>query len=450
MKTEQKLKVALVVLLIILISLISFGGIFVKQTKFVNNILPDYSWGTDFTGSRALGISVSTSTNTVIYDKDGNVVEEEGDDTTTKEEPVNPEETLTLENYKEAKRIMTERLKRMGVTDYTIRFDETNGKMYFTLPENSQTNTITQFIPTKGEFRIIDSETEETLLNNNHLKRAYWSYNTTETGTTVFVVMQFNEEGTEILKNITNEYTEYEENGQTKTKNASFMIDDSSLLETHFDEEISNGILQLSIGTATASSGNFADYAEQASELAILLDVGQLPLTYSIDENRYVISDITPSILFIPIIVAVSLIAIGIIFLGVRYRKNGLLAGLSYIGYIALYLLVIRATHTVVTLEGIVGIVIAVILNYIFTMYLLHLLKHQEAKSLEDASNSFKEAVLNSLLILIPVIIISVILCFASWMSVSSFGMAIFWGILMSFLYNLVITRNLIVLTTKK
>ena len=99
MKTEQKLKVAFVILLIILISLISFGGIFIKQTKFVNNILPDYSWGTDLTGSRVIGITVSNSTNTVIYDKDGNVVEEEGKDTTTKEEPINPEEILTKENY---------------------------------------------------------------------------------------------------------------------------------------------------------------------------------------------------------------------------------------------------------------------------------------------------------------------------------------------------------------
>lgn len=450
MKTEQKLKVALVVLLIILISLISFGGIFVKQTKFVNNILPNYSWGTDLTGSRIVGISVSTTTNTVIYDKDGNVVEEEGEGTTTKEVPVNPEEALTLENYKESKRIMTERLKRMGVTDYTIRFDETNGKMYFNLPENSQTDSISQYIPIRGEFKVIDSETKEVLLNESHLEKAYWSYNATETGTTIFLVMQFNEEGTGILKNITNTYVSYEENGETKTKKVSFMIDESSLLDTYFDEEISNGMIQLSIGKTSTSGENFSSYAQQAAELAILLDAGSLPLTYTVDENRYVVSDISPNMLFIPIIIAITLIVLGIIFLGIRYRKNGILAGLSYIGYIAIYLLVLRYTNTVITLEGIVGITIAVILNYIFTMYLLHLLKHQDTNSIEEASNSFKEAMLKSLLILVPVIIISVVLCFVKWTAVSSFGMTIFWGILISFLYNLVITRSLIVLTTKK
>ena len=218
MKAEQKLKVVLVILLIVLISLISFGGIFVKQTKFVNNILPDYSWGTDLTGSRMLGISVDASTNTVIYDKDGNVVEEEGKDTTTKEEPVNPEEILTKENYEKSKAIITERLKRMGLANYTMRFDEENGKMYINLPEDSQTDTIVQYVSIKGDFKIIDSETEEELLNKDHLEKAYWSYNTSETGTTIFLVIQLDKEGTEILKNITNTYTSYVEDGETKNK----------------------------------------------------------------------------------------------------------------------------------------------------------------------------------------------------------------------------------------
>ncbi len=450
MKTEQKLKVALVVLLIVLISLISFGGIFVKQTKFVNNILPNYSLGTDFTGSRVVGVSVSTTTNTVIYDKDGNVVEEEGEGTTTKEEPINPEEALTKENYKKAKKIIEKRLEKMGVTDYTIRFSEENGKMYISLPENSGTDSVAQYVAIRGEFKVIDSETKEELLNQNHLKKAYWSYNTTSSGVNIVLVMQFNEEGTQILKDMTNKYVSYEEDGETKTKKVSFMIDDSSLLDTYFDEEISNGTLQLSIGRTDTTGANFSSYAQQAAQLAILLDEGALPLTYTIDENRYVTSDISTDMLLVPVIIAIVIIALGIIFVSIRYRKNGILAGISYIGYIALYLLILRLTNTIITLEGIVGIVIAVILNYIFTMYLLHLLKHQEANSIEEASNSFKEAMLKSLLILIPVIIISVILCFINWITISSFGMTIFWGILISFLYNLVITRSLIVLTTKK
>ena len=111
MKTKKVLKVVLVILFIILISLISFGGIFVQNTKFVENIIPDYQWGMDLTGSRVIGLAVSESTNTVIYDKDGNVVSEEGEGTTKKEEPVNPEDTLTKENFQKAKELLEKRLK---------------------------------------------------------------------------------------------------------------------------------------------------------------------------------------------------------------------------------------------------------------------------------------------------------------------------------------------------
>ena len=97
---EEKLKVILVILVIILISLISFGGIYLQKTKFVENIIPDYQLGMDLKGGRLITLKVDTSKNTVIYDKDGKVVDKEGEGTTKKEEPVNPEETLTQENYK--------------------------------------------------------------------------------------------------------------------------------------------------------------------------------------------------------------------------------------------------------------------------------------------------------------------------------------------------------------
>ena len=131
MKAKKVLKVILVILFIILISLISFGGIFVQHTKFVENLVPDYQWGMDLTGSRVVGLAVSKEKNKVIYDKDGKVVSEEGKDTTTKEEPVNPEDTLTQENYQKAKELFEKRLKEMNVANYTMRFDDTTGKQLY-------------------------------------------------------------------------------------------------------------------------------------------------------------------------------------------------------------------------------------------------------------------------------------------------------------------------------
>ena len=247
MKAKQKLKVVFIILLIILISLISFGGIFIQQTKFVENIIPEYQLGMDLTGSRVIRLAVSEATNTVIYDKDGKVVKEEGEDTTTKQEPVNPKDLLTEENYQRAKEIFEERLKLMGVTDYTVRFDETTGKTTIQLPENADTDIVTQYTAIKGIFEVVD-ENENVLLSNSHLEKAEGTATRTEDGAVVYLMMQFNKEGTEILKNITNTFVKtVDDEGKEQTKTVTFKIDDSVLLNTYFEQEIANGIIQLSI-----------------------------------------------------------------------------------------------------------------------------------------------------------------------------------------------------------
>ena len=177
------------------------------------------------------------------------------------------------------------------------------------------------------------------------------------------------------------------------------------------------------MGQASSNSEDINQYITEASNIAVLLNTNPLPLTYTIAENRYVMSDITLDMFYIPAIVVLAVLAVGILFLIIRYQKNGFLTAISLIGYIAAYLLVIRYTNVVITLEGIAGILIAVILNYI----------------------GFKVAFLKTLFILVPVAITSVILCFTGWLPMISFGMTIFWGILMAILYHLIITRSLIV-----
>ena len=170
MKVEQKLKIAFIILLIILISLISFGGIYLQDAKFVSNQIPKYNLGRDLTGSSNAGFKISTNKNTVIYDKDGKVVEKEGEGTTKKEEPVNPENMLTKENYLICKDIIEKRLKEMRVSDYSIRFDEETGKAIISIPENIDTDTVLQYAAIKGVFQAVDDE-KNVLLTNEHIQK---------------------------------------------------------------------------------------------------------------------------------------------------------------------------------------------------------------------------------------------------------------------------------------
>ena len=102
------------------------------------------------------------------------------------------------------------------------------------------------------------------------------------------------------------------------------------------------------------------------------------------------------------------------------------------------------------TLDGLVAIILSIIINFVFVFYLLSLIKENyKEKERVEVELDFQKALTKMLFILVPLIIITVILCFANWLPLYSFGMVMFWGILLMVLYNLVITRNLIVVCNK-
>lgn len=445
----KALKRTLIILLIILLALISFGGIYIQKTKFVENILPEYKLGPDFTGLRNIGLKVSDATKDIYYDLDGNVVDEEGKNTTKKEESVNKEENLTKDNYKKAKEIIEKRLEKIkqvqytsaGIVEnkaidyYTIKQNEETGKIELKLPENANTDMVLRYVATKGDFTIVDDQ-DNVLMDNSYIKEAYVGYSSTSSGVTVYLTIQFDKQGTEKLKEISNTFIKTtDEEGNDTTKKIKVKIDDSEMLNTYFTEEISNGMIQLSFGTATGNS--LATYAQEAKNLETLLNAGNLPIVYEADENHYVLSDINKDMLFIPAIVIMSLLVIGIIILIVKYKVKGLLGAISIIGYIATFLIIVRLTNVVITLEGVAGFITSIILEYISIMYALNKMKENTDLTCNQCFTKF-------LPILVPIAISTVILCFVKWLPIYSFGMTMFWGIILVIVYNHVVTKLLV------
>ncbi len=445
----KALKRTLIILLIILLALISFGGIYIQKTKFVENILPEYKLGPDFTGLRNIGLKVSDATKDIYYDLDGNVVDEEGKNTTKKVESVNKEENLTKDNYKKAKEIIEKRLEKIkqgqytsaGIVEnkaidyYTIKQNEETGKIELKLPENANTDMVLRYVATKGDFTIVDDQ-DNVLMDNSYIKEANVGYSSTSSGVTVYLTIQFDKQGTEKLKEISNTFIKTtDEEGNDTTKKIKVKIDDSEMLNTYFTEEISNGIIQLSFGTATGNS--LATYAQEAKNLETLLNAGNLPIVYEADENHYVLSDINKYMLFIPAIVIMSLLVIGIIILIVKYKVKGLLGAISIIGYIATFLIIVRLTNVVITLEGVAGIITSIILEYISIMYALNKMKENTDLTCNQCFTKF-------LPILVPIAISTVILCFVKWLPIYSFGMTMFWGIILVIVYNHVVTKLLV------
>ena len=293
-KTLKLLGKISVVVIILLLSLISFAGIYVKDKNAMKNVIPEYKLGTDLYGARNILVKVDDSTTTKKYDSNGNLVEnssdkdENNENITEVEEKVNPDELRTAENYETVKNIIEARLKYMNVEDYLLRFDESTGNISLEVPENSSTDYIAQYTITKGEFKIVDNDTSEVLLSNADLKEAKVQYSTSTSGTTVYLTIEFNKDAVEKLKNISNTYiSSTDAEGKTTTKKIKMTLDDSTIISTYFQEEISTGIIQLSMGTSTNTS-EIQSNIQSASNMAVLLNTDPMPLTYTMETNRFV------------------------------------------------------------------------------------------------------------------------------------------------------------------
>lgn len=439
-KTLKLLGKISVVVIILLLSLISFAGIYVKDKNALKNVIPEYKLGTDLYGARNILVKVDDSTTTKKYDSNGNLVEnssdkdENNENITEVEEKVNPDELRTAENYETVKNIIEARLKYMNVEDYLLRFDESTGNISLEVPENSSTDYIAQYTITKGEFKIVDNDTSEVLLSNADLKEAKVQYSTSTSGTTVYLTIEFNKDAVEKLKNISNTYiSSTDAEGKTTTKKIKMTLDDSTIISTYFQEEISTGIIQLSMGTSTNTS-EIQSNIQSASNMAVLLNTDPMPLTYTMETNRFVYSDITAETLKIVIVGLCIVALIMAICMVIKFKKNGLMGVIADIGFTAVLLLAIRYGNVEISLAGIFAIAIAVIVEYIVTGLILN--EYSKKCEKEILIKNIKHLMGRIAICLVPFVVMAVTFALISWEEIASIGMILFWAIIIMIIYN--------------
>ena len=439
-KTLKLLGKISVVVIILLLSLISFAGIYVKDKNAMKNVIPEYKLGTDLYGARNILVKVDDSTTTKKYDSNGNLVEnsseknENNENITEVEEKVNSDELRTAENYETVKNIIEARLKYMNVEDYLLRFDESTGNISLEVPENSSTDYIAQYTITKGEFKIVDNDTSEVLLSNVDLKEAKVQYSTSTSGTTVYLTIEFNKDAVEKLKNISNTYiSSTDAEGKTTTKKVKMTLDDSTIISTYFQEEISTGIIQLSMGTSTNTS-EIQSNIQSASNMAVLLNTDPMPLTYKMETNRFVYSDITAETLKIVIVGLCIVALIMSICMVIKFKKNGLMGVIADIGFTAVLLLAIRYGNVEISLAGIFAIAIAVIVEYIVTGLILN--EYSKKYEKEILIKNIKHLMGRIAICLVPFVVMAVTFALISWEEIASIGMILFWAIIIMIIYN--------------
>ena len=407
----------LTIIIIMLVSLGSFVGIFKLEQNAMKNIIPDYELGMDLYGARHIVAKV--------------------DDT-------NAEDMRTYDNYIKSKEIIEERLKFLEISDYLVRLDDATGEIDIEIPEDATTDYFAEYTGMQGKFTMTDDETSEVLLDNNSLKKASIQYGTSSAGTTVYLVIEFNKEGSSKLQEVSKTYIKSTDSeGNDTTKKVKMSIDDQTIMTTYFGEEMTDGIMQIPLGTTTDAT-DIQNYLKQASNISVFLNTEPLPIKYSVDINRFEYSDITENTLKIATIVLASIFAIMLIYMIIKYKANGILGALANVGFLALLLLAIRYGKVTLTLTGIAGIAIATIIEYVITMLVI-----KQDTDEATVNKNVKNVMSNSAKTIAPILIMSVIFALIKWEQIASIGMVLFWAILIMVVYNAIILATKFYITKK-
>lgn len=448
MKKNYTLKITLAMLFVVLVSLVSFVGVYKGK-----NLVKDYSLGKDFSNRKVAVFSIkeetSTQNNTENNTTDESSSNENSADENTTAENATTENTTdentasentTSENdtesekekkYEDAKNTIERRLASLSSNEYDIRLNEDDGTLVIEVPTSMESSYITELV-SKGKVQVKNKNTTEVIVDSNGFYGATAKLDTTNANYSRPVVelnIKFTKDAKNAIKNANTKYTDSDGNEQDAT--FELVLDGESLYSdtaSSFVETAKNGALELSLGQSEKTSEIEANY-ESAQILVSVINNGEIPVEYEVKSVNIVSSNIEIKSI---IIIAVVIAAIMFIYAIIKFKAKAVLPMLSLIGLVASILLVIRYTNVQLTLFTILGVAVIAIANYALIFKTL------------NGEKTFKENSIEMLNILIPCIIIAIVFCCAPYIQLATLGMTIFWSIIVMYVYNIIITRTLI------
>ena len=450
----KKVKITTIILAIILIVLVAFGGVYIKTQNRMEDKVKEYSLGRELKGERLIELKIS--------------------DGSTEGKTAPSEEEKNVENYETVKKTIEKRLKSLKAQDYTISLNKENGVIRVELPEDNQTDDFAYYLIASGKVEIKEKDTSTELLNEKMVKKAQYTYTSNADGEyQVYLEIALTEEGQAKIEEVKNNYAILKDDVDAiEAKNKSDNSSDESNTETNNTEEqktetsteetkkvaklsiagtdydvdrIEKNKIRVKMGSQTSNTTTVNNSMAKAAELTMLINSGKYPIDYEVQNNRFVHSDITnEQLLYFAGAVAVILLVLFVI-LTIKYKSKGFLASISCIGFIALLSLVLRYTNVIITIEGIGAIILIILIDLKLSQMMLNKTKILNVVS-EAVKSSYKELFLK----LVPIMIVSIVFCFSGWTNLSSFGMIMFWGFILIAIYNIIVTEILLKLRENK
>ena len=455
-KVLKRVRIVAILIITLLIIVIGFFGVYAKIKGVWSNALPEYNLGMEFAGYKELHFELDSTEETkdIYVDENGNYKGDvissstESSDEIAQEDEVegqykienrtirkNDTSKINIENFEKAKKIIQNRLEKYDLYEYNLRQDSVTGKIVLEVPDDENLDLKASLVATIGTIQFVDSETGVILLDDTNLVNASPYSRTNDEGEyEVYLQLDFDEEGKEILKDVTTKYkATVDAEGNSTTNYVEVRLDDQAMISTHFQETIESGTVHVPMGETTTDYTEYYELLESVQEVANLVNEENLPLYYVISDEVSVQPRVTENVKLVAIIVyAVLTFAISL-YMMIKYKFEGLRQAILNIGYVAALTIIFRYANVIITYNSVIALVGVIVINYIFALKLLKKLKTTDSRKV-----ALKETLKELYLTIVPVCIIAVIFTFMSAVIINSVGMTIFWGLLLQLLFSLI------------
>ena len=332
--------------------------------------------------------------------------------------------------------VLRNRLDDKGFTEATVVAQGSN-RIRVEVPINDTSETqdpseILSFISETGLLEFKDAD-GNTILTGSMVNQAAVTYTTDDNEPVVSLT--FNSEGAELFGELT---TDAYNSGEAIT----ITLDD----EVISTATVSDG--PITSGSAVISGGSQAFSIEEATDLAIKIESGSLPLVLNEIENRSISATLGESALTKSIMAGLIGICILFLFMLVYYRLPGLVACIALSVYMFIVLFLLAAIPAIqLTLPGIAGIILGIGMAVDSNVIIFERFKEELAagKTLRSSLNAgFSKALRTIIDSNITTIIAAVVISVFGVGTVKSFGYTLIISILTSMFTALVVTKSLL------
>ena len=148
----------------------------------------------------------------------------------------------------------------------------------------------------------------------------------------------------------------------------------------------------------------------------------------------FIESNLADNIIDIVYWVMIGLLAVILLFLLLRYKASGFLAGIMNACLIGLVIIVLKYSKVVISISSLISLFVVIILNFIFLLGYLKRLK-------ESQENAYLKTIKKYYSITFPLVVVSFIYTFFVSASVTGLGSVLFWGMLLQIIYNTIIVK---------